>query len=141
MGGPIVVRAAMTHSDLLQGVVSLAGSLAGALEPNEWFRGLYKVFPVNLLMAPPLRSSNDELFTHFRQLDAMQNDWQNISCPVFIFQGLSDNLVDKRNADYAEKKLAHLHQKEIIRMPGEDHFIPWTQEDVIAGYILKLADQ
>jgi len=141
MGGPIVIRAAMLHSEKLTGVISLAGSLDAKLEPDEWFRGLYKVFPINLFMASSLKSSNDELFTHYKELESMSGSWDRIRCAVYIVQGLSDDLVDKGNADYAEKKLVNAGMKKIIRIPGENHFLVWTRDSVLAAYILELADQ
>lgn len=139
LGGPIVVRAAMRYSDRLKGVVSLAGSLDAGLEPFEWYRGVYKVFPINLFMNSMFKSSNDELFTHRQELAAIEKDWESIRCTTYIVQGLADKLVDRHNADFAEKKLARLPHKKIIRIKGEDHFIPWTKEEEMAAYILEVA--
>lgn len=141
LGGPIVIKAAINYSDKLQGVFSLAGSLDGRLEPREWYRGLYKVFPINLFMVPAFKSSNDELFTHALELYKMENEWKKIQCPVYIMQGMKDILVDKRNADFAEKKLSHLSKKKIIRIEDEDHFVVWTIDSLIVDYIIELSNE
>lgn len=141
LGGPIVIKAAMNYSDKLQGVFSLAGSLDGRLEPREWYRGLYKVFPINLFMVPALKSSNDELFTHAFELYKMESEWNKIQCPVFIMQGMKDILVDKRNADFAEKKLNHIKKKKIIRIENEDHFVVWTIDSLIVEHIVELSNE
>lgn len=138
MGGPVVLKAAMMHSAELKGVISLAGSFDPELEPHEWYRGLYKIFPVNLFMQAVFKSSNDELFTHKKELQEMENGWKDISCPVYIFQGLSDDLVDYRNADFAEKKLSRLQSKKIIRIPGENHFIPWTKDSMVVRSVIEM---
>jgi pimeloyl-ACP methyl ester carboxylesterase len=141
LGGPIVIKAAINYSEKLQGVFSLAGSLDGSLEPKEWYRGLYKVFPINLLMIPTFKTSNDEIFTHALELYKMEKDWDKIHCPVYIMQGMKDILVHKNNADFAEKKLSHLTKKKIIRIPNEDHFVVWTIDSLIADYIIQLSHE
>src|SRR5687767_1221411 len=82
MGGPIVIASAINYGEDLTGVISIAGSFDSKLEPNEWFRGLYKVFPMNLFFSRDLKASNDELFVHRNALDDMKPNWNKINCKV-----------------------------------------------------------
>jgi pimeloyl-ACP methyl ester carboxylesterase len=124
MGGPIVIKCAIDYSHDITGVVSVAGSFDAKLEPNEWFRGMYKVFPVNLFFNRDLKASNDELFMHRVALTKMSTEWGRITCKVTIIQGGKDNLVAPGNIEFAKEKLKG---KEVTYdfIPDEDHFIPF----------------
>ena len=128
MGGPIVIKCAIEYSNDLTGVISVAGSFDAKLEPNEWFRGIYKIFPVNLFFNRDLKASNDELFTHFKELEKMSTEWQKINCKVTIIQGGKDNLVAPGNIDFAKEKLKG---KDAVFhfIPNEDHFIPFMHPE------------
>jgi pimeloyl-ACP methyl ester carboxylesterase len=123
MGGPIVIACAINYSDDLRGVISVAGSFDAQLEPNEWFRGLYKVFPLNLFFSRDLKASNDELFTHRNALNDMKPNWNKITCKVTIIQGGKDNLVAPGNLEFSKQRLGE--KAKYVFIPGEDHFIPF----------------
>jgi pimeloyl-ACP methyl ester carboxylesterase len=124
MGGPIVIKSAIDYSNELAGVISVAGSFDEKLEPNEWFRGVYKIFPVNLFFSRDLKASNDELFTHRIALNKMSTEWNHITCKVTIIQGGKDNLVAPGNIDFAKEKLKGKDVNYVF-IPEEDHFIPF----------------
>ena len=128
LGGPIVIKSAIDYSNDLTGVISIAGSFEAKLEPNEWFRGLFKVFPLNLFFSRDLKASNDELFTHRSELEKMSTDWDKISCKVTIIQGGKDNLVAPGNFEFAKEKLAGKNVT-LTFIPNEDHFIPFMRPE------------
>lgn len=138
LGGPIVIKSAIDYSHDLTGVISLAGSFDPKLEPNEWFRGLFKVFPFNLLFSRDLKASNDELFTHRSELEKMGRDWSKINCKVTIIQGGKDNLVAPGNFEFAKKKLTG---KNVILtfIPNEDHFIPFMHPEPLLNAIEEMS--
>jgi len=123
MGGPVVINSAIRFSNDLEGVISVAGSFDAQLEPNEWFRGMYKVFPLNLFFNRDLKASNDELFIHKNELNKMKPHWKNITCKVTIIQGAKDNLVDPGNLDFAQQQLGN--KANYVFIANEDHFIPF----------------
>lgn len=139
MGGPIVIKAAIDYGNDLTGVISVAGSFDSKLEPNEWFRGVYKVFPLNLFFSRDLNASNDELFTHKLELDKMSADWNKISCKVHIIQGGKDNLVAPGNYDFAKEKLAGKKNVTLTFIPKEDHFIPFTHPEPMLKAIEEMS--
>lgn len=138
MGGPIVIKSAIDYGNELAGVISVAGSFDAKLEFKEWYRGLYKVFPINLFFARSLKSSNDELFSHKVELEKMAGEWQKITCRVTIIQGGKDNLVAPGNLNYAREKLAGKNA-EFIFIENEDHFIPFTHPEPIYQAIRQMS--
>lgn len=130
LGGPIVIKSAIDYSQNLEGVISVAGSFDPDLEFNEFYRGIFKVFPFNLFFNRELQASNDELFTHRLELESMANDWEKIQCKVAILQGSKDMLVDPKNYDFAAQKLKNKNAY-LLMIPNEDHFIPFTRPEPI----------
>ena len=55
-----------------------------------------------------------------------------------VVQGTKDKLVDPGNADFAKKMLTRSRRLKIEMLEGDDHFIMWTKEKMIAGKILDL---
>ena len=139
MGGPIVIQSAINYSNDLEGVISVAGSFDASLEPNEWFRGLYKTFPLNIFFSRSLRASNDELFLHKTALRKMSSEWSKITCRITIIQGGEDNLVAPCNIDFAKEKLAGKNA-DFIYIPNEDHLIPFTDPTPIFTALKKMAN-
>ncbi len=138
MGGPIVINSAIRYGYELTGVISIAGSFDSKLEPNEWFRGMYKVFPVNLFFNRDLKASNDELFIHKNELDKMKPFWKDITCKVTIIQGGKDVLVAPGNLEYAQQQLGE--KAKYVYIPDEDHFIPFGDHpEVIYESINEMA--
>lgn len=139
MGGPIVINSAIRFGDQLSGVISVAGSFDAELEPNEWFRGLYKVFPMNLFFNRDLKASNDELFIHKNELNKMKSFWKTITCKVTIIQGGKDNLVDPGNLEFAKQQLGD--KAHYVFIPNENHLIPFGDHpEVIFEAIEKMAE-
>ncbi len=128
MGGPIVIKSAIDYGDELEGVISVAGSFDPDLEFNEFYRGIYKVFPINLFFSRELQASNDELFTHRLELKKMSTEWDRINCKVTIIQGGKDNLVDPGNFEFAKGKLTG-KDAILTYIPEEDHFIPFMRPE------------
>lgn len=127
LGGPIVCRMGMLYHNYTGGIISIAGSLAPDLEPNEWFRPLYKSIPLNLMMSGMLKASNEELYPLRSELRDILPDWEKITCPITIVQGDKDVLVPKENADFARKMITRSQHLEIRMVAGQNHFIPWEQ--------------
>ncbi len=139
MGGPIVIKSAIDYSNDLAGVISVAGSFDAKLEPNEWFRGIYKVFPFNLFFNRDIKASNDELFMHRIALNKMSTEWDKVTCKVNIIQGGKDNLVAPGNIDFAKEKLKSRGNVVYTFIPDEDHFIPFTKPKPMFDAIFEMS--
>jgi len=131
LGGPLIARMAMDYPDLVDGLIIVAGSIDPALEPNEtWFRAPLATPFLSWLLPRSFRASNEEIYQLKPQLEEMQPLWSTITCRVIVIQGGKDSLVDPGNADFAKKMLVNAHV-EFIRPPDVDHFIPWSNPELI----------
>lgn len=131
LGGPLIARMAMDYPDLVDGLIIVAGSIDPALEPNEtWFRAPLATPFLSWLLPRSFRASNEEIYQLKPQLEEMESLWSKITCRVIVIQGGKDSLVDPGNADFAKKMLVNA-QVEFIRPSNVDHFIPWSNPELI----------
>ncbi|GHB71691.1 alpha/beta fold hydrolase [Persicitalea jodogahamensis] len=138
LGGPIVVRFAMAHPEYVRGLVLAAASVSPELEPTNWYRYILGAPPVRWFIPRSFESSNDELLPLKKELKKMADSWDKVKCPVVVIQGGSDVLVPAENADYIEKKLEGRVPLTMIRKKSMNHFIPWSDPDIIRSGIQLL---
>ena len=74
---------------------------------------------------------------HLTELADTKILWDQIVCPVVIIHGEQDSLVPWENAVYAVDRLT-VAQVEFISLPEEDHFILWSQKDLVVEKILEI---
>jgi pimeloyl-ACP methyl ester carboxylesterase len=137
-GGPLIARLAMDYPDLVDGLVFLAPSIDPAQEKTKWFQYPAEWWAINWLIPRSLLVCNREIRHLQGDLTAALPLWQHIRQPVTYIQGEKDSLVPIQNADFAQKMLTNA-PVEMIRLPGVDHFIPWSHREVVKAAILKAA--
>lgn len=141
LGGPIIARVAMDYPNLVQGLVFVAASIDPDLEPNEaWFRGPLATPFLRWVLPRSLRASNEELYHLKPELQSMLPLWKNITVPCIVIQGGEDSLVPAGNADFARKMLINAHV-EYVLPPDVNHFIPWTNPELIRNAVTKMVTQ
>ena len=140
LGGPIVARFAMEHPDYVRGLVLVAASVAPDLEPANWYRYILAAPPVRWLIPHSFESSNDELLPLKKELKKMAGSWDKIRCPVVVIQGGSDVLVPAANADFIEQKLQGQVPLTMIRKKSMNHFVPWSDPELIRSGVQLLLD-
>jgi pimeloyl-ACP methyl ester carboxylesterase len=141
LGGPLIARMAIDYPELVDGLIIVAGSIAPELEPNEtWFRAPLATPFLSWLVPGSFRASNQEIYHLKPELEKMVPLWKNIKCPVTVIQGLGDVLVPHQNADFAEKMLVNT-KVEVIRVEGMNHFVPWSNPELIHDGVLRMLNK
>jgi len=140
LGGPLIARMAYEHPDLIDGLVIIAGSIDPELEPNEtWFRAPLATPFLSWVLPRSLRASNEEIYHLKPELEKMLPMWADIKCPVIVIQGKKDSLVPAANADFAKKMLVNA-PVEFVFKDDMDHFVPWSNPELIQQAIISLID-
>jgi len=138
LGGPVIARMAMDYPDLVDGLIIVAGSVDPELEPNEtWFRAPLATPFLSWILPRSMRASNEEIYQAKPELERMLPLWKNITCPVIVIQGTKDSLVPAGNADFAKKMLVNA-PVEVVMIEGMDHFVPWSNPELIHDAIVKM---
>lgn len=136
LGGPIICKMAMETPYAYSGLFIVAGSVSPELEPEEKWRYALDKKWIRWLLPGTLDVSNQEILPVKQELVEMEPFWKEITCKVAIMQGGEDNLVPPGNADYAEKMLVNANSVEVIRLPNENHFIPFTKPELLTEVLL-----
>lgn len=136
-GGPIVGLIASINSEYHYVIM-----LAPAMDPNHekifWITHMAK-WPVFRWLTPRAwRVAADEKLSHIESLKEVENDWANIKSRILHIHGNKDVLVPYENLDFAKRKISSDYL-ETMTLDGENHFLPWSQEDLIKEILLKEA--
>ncbi|MEM1322641.1 MAG: alpha/beta hydrolase [Bacteroidota bacterium] len=139
-GGPVAARMAIDFPDLIDGIILVAPSIDPELEPGTWWRKIFNVPILRLLVPTALRVCNQEIIPLKKELEIMLPGWEQIEAEATIFQGEKDRLVPAGNADFAHKMLTNSPAVDMHMIPGGNHFILWSEVDQITAAILKMLD-
>jgi pimeloyl-ACP methyl ester carboxylesterase len=138
LGGPLIARMAMDYPELVDGLIIVSGSIDPELEPNEvWFRAPLASPFLSWMLPRSLRASNEEIYHLKPELEEMIPHWSEIRCPVIVIQGKKDSLVPAENADFARKMLINA-PVEFVYKDDMDHFVPWSNPELIHDAILHM---
>lgn len=136
LGGPLIAKMAMDYPSLIDHLIIVAGAIDPALEPNEkWFRVPMNFTPIKLIIPKSFRASNLELLYLKPELTKMLPYWKNITQPVTVIQGNKDVLVNPANARFAKKMLTNSIKLTFIIKEDMNHFVPWSNPDLIKNAI------
>jgi pimeloyl-ACP methyl ester carboxylesterase len=140
MGGPVISRMAMDYPELIDGLVIVAGSIDLDLEPNEtWFRAPLATPFLSWILPRSFRASNQEIYHLKPELQDMLPLWKNIKASTIVIQGKKDVLVDPANAYFAKKMIVNA-PVELAMIDEMNHFVPWSNPELIRSAIIKLID-
>jgi pimeloyl-ACP methyl ester carboxylesterase len=138
LGGPLIARMAIDYPQLVDGLIIVAGSIDPELEPNEaWFRAPLATPFLSWILPRSFRASNEEIYHLKPELEYMLPLWKNITCPVTVIQGKKDVLVSPANADFAKKMLINA-PVEFVLVDDMNHFVPWSNPELIHDAIVKM---
>jgi pimeloyl-ACP methyl ester carboxylesterase len=138
LGGPLIARMAVEYPDLVDGLVIVAGSIDPELEPDEtWFRAPLATPFLSWILPRALRSSNEEIYQLKPELEEMLPMWKKITCPVIVIQGTQDELVPYENVNFAKKMIVNAPVEFVIK-DGMNHFVPWSNPELIREAVLKI---
>jgi len=140
LGGPVIARLAMDYPDLVDHVIMVAPSIDPELEPNEdWFRYPLQTPLLRWVLPTSFRVTNDEIYHLEAELKDMLPLWKDIQIPVTVIQGGKDSLVPPENANFAKKMLVNSPDVDIVLIEDMNHFVPWSNPELIRKAILRHA--
>ena len=124
LGAPVALRAAIDFPGRVGGLVLISASVDPALEDLRWYNHVGSV--IEWLLPRPLKNSNREMKSLPAELEELAPLITQVRCPVVIVHGELDDLVPVANVDFLVASLVNARSVEVIRLPGEGHFVLWT---------------
>jgi pimeloyl-ACP methyl ester carboxylesterase len=139
LGGPLAIKLAVDNPNVFEGIVLLAASVDPLEEAPEKWRGLVFKSSLDFLMPGAFKPSNEELWYFKKDIILLSNQFDAITCPVFIVHGDKDKFVPVGNANYAKNMLVNAKSVNTTIIKGAPHFIPWAPYyEIVKKIILQL---
>ena len=135
LGGPIAAELALDYPDEVRGAVLVAPSIDPATEQPRWYNEAMTWRLVRWLAPAEFAWSNEEIMPLADELKRMDGRWKTLRVPVTVVQGMQDELVDPRTADYARRVLPAA-LGEVLVVPDQGHFVLWKRPALIVDQIL-----
>lgn len=137
LGGPMLARMAIDYPELIDNLIFVAPSIDPNLEPARWYRYILDSVFIRYIIPRSFRASNLEILYLKEDLEAMLPFWKNIHQPTIVIQGKKDVLVHPDNAKFAQKMLINAQSVQIWLKDDMNHFVPWSNPELIKEAILK----
>ncbi|MBO6792491.1 MAG: alpha/beta hydrolase [Balneolaceae bacterium] len=137
-GAPVVIKTAIDHPDLVQGLILVAGSVDPELEKTKWYQVPVDYQILSWILPPAIYSTNEEILALKGELEEMKPDWGKIEVPVSIIHGEKDKLVPVENVDFVKQQLVAL-KPEMIIVDSMNHFVPWSNPELIKAEIFRIS--
>lgn len=139
-GGPIAVRMAMDNPTAYKSLLLLAPALDPDNEKVIKIARLATMKPTSWITPAALKVAADEKFSHAEELKKMIPFYKKIAIPVCHIHGTKDSLVPYENLNFSIKHFPD-NLIEPVTLNGEDHFLPWSQSDLIEKKIIEAATE
>lgn len=140
LGGPLIARMVMDYPDLADALVFVAPSIDPDLEKVLWYQKVGNWFLIRWMLPGSIKASNQEILPLKEELSLMLPYWKNIKQPAVYIHGTKDQLVPVANTDFAKKMLVNAPVEYVI-IEGMNHFVPWSNPELIRNAILKLVQE
>jgi pimeloyl-ACP methyl ester carboxylesterase len=135
--GPLATKILIQNNENANTLLLIASPMDYKLENVRWYNHLAESWAVKWLLPKEITHSNDEMLPLRDQLKALSEGWVDTPFGVVIIHGKKDWLVPFENIDFVKSKVGNKLIKS-IELEDENHFIPWTQEDLVVDTILDL---
>ncbi len=141
LGGPIAARLAAMYPDRVGGLVIVAGSLDPEQEKPGIGQEIATTGFVRFFLPQTLDNSMGELSAAKKQTQLLAPELKNVTCPVIVIHGTTDELVPYDNVAYIRKMLVNAGSLQVVTLEGQGHFIPWERPDTIRQAVKDLAEK
>ena len=137
-GGAVIEQLLVEDDNYFDLAVIVAGTISPVHMAPRWYNKLADNAVVNYLLPKTLKTSNLEMTGLPPSLDRLEASIPDISTPIIIIQGNDDILVPFESVDYF--KGIKPEGVEYVLKDGINHFIPWTNPDMINNILIEKKD-
>ncbi|RLD17504.1 MAG: hypothetical protein DRI69_12130 [Bacteroidetes bacterium] len=134
-GGGVVEQILLDYPNTTAKGIYVAGTLSPEHQQRKWYNHLAAMSLVKWMVPKIMRASNLEMMQ--LQADLLKNETrlESIRQPIILIQGTEDVLVPFETVEYY--KTVKSEGVTYVIVDGMNHFIPWTNPDLIVNALLK----
>ena len=134
-GGGVVEQLLLDQPARARKGVYVAGTLSPEHQPRRrWYNYIAAFKPVQWVLPHEFNASNTEMFPLHNELEKNRGRQAQIYQPLVLIQGTKDVLVPFQTVDYYKSVKPDGVRYMIIE--GMNHFVPWTNPEVIVDAII-----
>ncbi len=137
-GGTIVGKMATTSN--YSHVILIAPAISSKDEKYFWFGNFAKWKATRWLSPKVFQVAEEEKLAHAKELEKIENDWQNVKTPITYYHGNDDGLVPYKNMAFLKSKIDSTILKTVTIDKGS-HFIIFKNYDTIKKEMLTVLDE
>lgn len=127
-GGALAMQLGVDYPNRINKVISISGTIASIHQYPRWYNRLAMLPVISYLLPQSWVTSNNEMLSLSKDLEILLPKLSDLKIPVAFFQGGADLLV---NPASPFELLPFLDNTELFYHPDENHFIPWTNVDLV----------
>lgn len=135
-GAPIAGKIALLYPDDFNHVVMLAAAIDPDKEKFWWFHPWVRSGFPYIFFPRFLKSATDEKFSHVDELRKLAPEWSQLSVPITVVQGGSDDIIEPSNLEFAKKVFAG-KPAQFIFLPDAGHLIRLQRPDIVRSILLN----
>lgn len=128
-GGALALQVGTAYPDQVAAVLSIAGTIAAPFQKPKWYNRVLNS-PLQYLIAPFFRASNNEMLRLSDDLHALEKQLVKTKVPLFFIQGGADALVAPESVAYLQSKIPHT-ESVLYYDALWDHFIIWSELTIV----------
>ena len=133
-GGAVVAKLLLDQNEPISGAVLVAATLCPKLQAPKWYNKLGESRMMNWLLSSDFKSSNTEMLSLQKELQANETHLSSLNRKVILIQGKKDILVPYETVAYLKK---HVTGFEYVIKDRMNHFVPWSNPELITKAILS----
>jgi len=134
-GGGVVEQILLDHPNTTAKGVYVAGTLSPEHQPRKWYNYLASMALIKWMVPDIMQSSNLEMMHLQEDLSKNKSRIGAIQQPIVFIQGTEDVLVPYETVDYY--KTLKSDGITYVIVEGMNHFIPWTNPELIVDALLE----
>ena len=135
-GGSVAAKLAMDHSEDIRALMLQSASVQPNAERTpkiaRWVH-----CPLGIAFPKWARVATKEKYAHSKSLEAIQDGWDRIKCPVWILHGTIDDLIYPSNATYAYDKLVPHTTVTYMPLDSIRHNVYWVRREAVRTFLME----
>jgi pimeloyl-ACP methyl ester carboxylesterase len=135
-GAAIAAKLTAENPELVENLILISPACDPRTEKFWWFSKFGNTKFMRFLLPKYANLASDEKFTHIEELERLIPDWQKIKCPVTIFQGGKDWIIDNSSGHFVDSSLVNAPRRFII-LPQNGHLITLERHDLLREILLE----
>ena len=128
-GGALALQLGADYPNQVAAFLSIAGTVAAPYQIPKWYNRILSN-PLQYLIAPFFRASNNEMLRLSDDLYALEKQLAKTQVPLFFIQGGADVLVAPESVAYLQSKIPDA-ESVLYYDASWDHFIIWSELTIV----------